>query len=100
MQIAKVVGTVVATKKEGRMDGLKLLLVQPADVEGVSKGGVICAIDSVGAGIDEIVLLASGSSARLTDVTQNKPVDAVIIAIVDTMDVEGKTRYSKSSSNE
>ncbi|MBF0363339.1 MAG: EutN/CcmL family microcompartment protein [Oligoflexia bacterium] len=97
MQIAKVVGTLVSTKKDSKLEALKLLLVQPADVDGVSKGSVICAIDSVGAGVDEIVLLAAGSSARLTDVTQNKPVDSVIIAIIDTMEVEGQIRYSKSA---
>ncbi|MBF0312965.1 MAG: EutN/CcmL family microcompartment protein [Oligoflexia bacterium] len=95
MQIAKVIGTVVSTKKDAKFDGLKLLLVQAADVEGAAKGGVLCAIDAVGAGVGEVVLLTTGSSARLTDVTENRPVDTVVVAIVDMIETEGKIRYNK-----
>ncbi|MBF0207886.1 MAG: EutN/CcmL family microcompartment protein [Oligoflexia bacterium] len=97
MQIAKVIGTVIATRKDEKLEGTKLLVVQSVNVDGTPKGGsVLCAIDSVGAGPEEIVLVTSGSSARLTEVTNGKPVDAVIVAIVDTIETEGIVRYNKA----
>lgn len=95
MYLAKVVGTVVSTQKDPKLAGLKLLLCQhlSLDVEPTSSFSV--AIDSVGAGVDEIVVCATGSSARLTDVTQGLPVDAVIMAIVDSMEIHGKIAYEK-----
>ena len=95
MVLAKVVGTVVATRKEPSLDGLKLLLVRPLDEEGRALGAHLVAADAVGAGPDEIVLIASGSSARHTVATDKRPVDAVVIAIVDSWAIDGQTKYRK-----
>ena len=95
MTLAKVVGTVVATKKEASMDGLKFLLLRHVDLSGKEKDGFVVAADAVGCGPGEYVLYASGSSARQTTATNNRPCDAVIMAIVDEWEVGGKTRYSK-----
>ncbi len=95
MQLCKVVGTVVATRKEASLEGLKLLLVRPVDTEGRESGGFVVAADAVGAGPGELVLTAAGSSARQTTATANRPVDAVIMAIVDTWELGGETKYKK-----
>ena len=95
MLLGRVVGTVVATRKEEELNGLKLLLVRAADVQGNATGGYVVAIDAVGAGIGEVVLYASGSSARQTKVTKDRPVDATIMAIVDSIEHDGKTTYAK-----
>jgi len=95
MVLAKVVGTVVATRKEPSLDGLKLLLVRPLDEEGRALGAHLVAADAVGAGPDEIVLIASGSSARQTVATEKRPVDAVVMAIVDSWAIDVQTKYRK-----
>ncbi len=95
MQLAKVVGTVVASQKEASLAGLKLLLVRGVDESGRELGSLLVAADAVGAGPDEMVLVASGSSARQTRVTDKRPVDAVVMAIVDSWAVGGETRYKK-----
>jgi microcompartment protein CcmK/EutM len=95
MQLAKVVGTVVASQKEPSLEGLKLLLVRAVDEEGRETGAFLVAADAVGAGPEEIVLIASGSSARQTRVTDKRPVDAVVMAIVDTCEVGGTVKYKK-----
>ncbi len=95
MQLAKVVGTVVATRKEPSMEGLKLLLVRPMDEEGREAGNPVVAADAVGAGPGEVVLVAAGSSARQTLATDKRPVDAVVMAIVDTWEHGGVTKYKK-----
>ena len=96
MIIGKVVGTVVASRKEEELVGMKFLAVSPIDVEtGATKGGGVVAVDAVGAGVGEVVLYASGSSARQTVITQNRPVDATIMAIVDTLEVGGDILYQK-----
>ena len=95
MQLARVVGTVVATRKEPNMQGLKLLVVRPLDEEGRESGNAIVSADAVGAGPDEIVLIAAGSSARQTEVTDKKPVDSVILAIVDSWSVGDAVKYRK-----
>lgn len=95
MQLCKVVGTVVATRKEQTLEGLKMLLVRQVDTEGQETGGFVVAADAVGAGPGEYVLVAAGSSARQTQVTNNRPVDAVIMAIVDTWDIGRETKYKK-----
>jgi len=95
MLIGKVVGTVVATRKEDVLDGLKFLLVKCCDFDGTPNGPTVVAADAVGAGVGEVVLYASGSSARQTQVTNNRPVDATIMAIVDLVEVEGENRYRK-----
>ncbi|MGQ9457460.1 MAG: EutN/CcmL family microcompartment protein [Anaerolineae bacterium] len=95
MLIGRVVGTLVATRKEERMTGLKFLVVKPVDVEGKDLGGYVIAADAVGAGVGEMVLYATGSSARQTVMTDKRPCDAVIMAIVDTWEVDGQVKYVK-----
>ncbi len=98
MLFGKVAGTVVSTRKAESLEGLKLLLVRNVDVTGEVAKGYVVAADSVGAGLGEVVLYATGSSARQTDITNGKPVDAVIMGIVDTWDVDDKTVYMKYAS--
>jgi len=95
MILGKVTGTIVATQKDEKLVGSKLMVVQDVDLSGVVDRKYTVAVDAVGAGIGEIVLVATGSSARQTRVTRNKPVDAVIMAIVDTVEVGGEVRYQK-----
>lgn len=95
MQMGQVVGTVVSTRKEPEIEGLKLLLVKGVDLDGTLKGPVVVAADAVGAGEGELVLYASGSSARQTAQTNNRPIDATIMAIVDLVEVGGEQRYVK-----
>jgi microcompartment protein CcmK/EutM len=95
MLLGRVTGTVVASQKEKLMDGLPLLLVRQLDVDNTETGGYVVAVDAVGSGVGEVVMYASGSSARQTGVTQNRPCDAVIMAIVDTWEVDGETVYVK-----
>ena len=96
MLLGKVVGTLVATRKEPSLDGLKFLVLKQLDVEGQETGGYRVAADAVGAGPGEVVLYASGSSARQTTFTERRPCDAVIMAIVDTLEVDGVVTYSKA----
>jgi microcompartment protein CcmK/EutM len=95
MLLAKVIGTVVATRKESSLDGLKLLLVRPVNDEGQEIGAHLVAADAVGAGPDEIVLIAAGSSARQTLATDKRPVDAVVMAIIDSWSIDGTAKYKK-----
>ena len=95
MILAKVVGTVVSTRKEESMEGLKFLLLRQVDLQGKEKDGFVVAADAVGAGINEMVLYASGSSARQTIQTDKRPCDAVVMAIVDNWEVDGKILYKK-----
>jgi microcompartment protein CcmK/EutM len=95
MNLGKVIGTVVSTRKEASMEGLKLLLVRYVDAEGKESGGHVVAADAVGAGPDEMVLVATGSSARQTVATDKRPCDAVIMAIVDSWSIDGVTQYTK-----
>jgi microcompartment protein CcmK/EutM len=96
MILGKVVGTVVSTRKESVLSGLTMLAVVPIDLKtGKLKDGGVVAIDAVGAGVGETVLYASGSSARQTEVTNNRPVDATIMAIVDTYEIDGDVVYQK-----
>ncbi len=95
MVLGKVVGTVVSTRKEDELAGLKFLLVKACDADGKPTGATVVAVDAVGAGVGEVVLYASGSSARQTKVTKDRPVDATIMAIVDQVEVGGETKYSK-----
>ena len=97
MLLARVVGNVVASAKSERVDGLKMLIIQPLDLEGQASGSYVVAFDAVGAGEGEIVLYASGSSARQTPATDGRPTDATIFAIVDTWDVDGEVKYDKSA---
>ena len=95
MLLGRVTGTVVASQKEPLMNGLTFLLVRQLGVDNKEGGGYVVAVDAVGAGVGEVVMYASGSSARQTGVTQNRPCDAVIMAIVDTWEVDGETVYVK-----
>ena len=88
MILGKVIGTVWATRKDEQLRGMKLQLVREIEADGSDKSRVVVAVDSVGAGVGETVLFAQGSSARQTELTKNKPVDAVITAIVDKLDVD------------
>jgi microcompartment protein CcmK/EutM len=96
MLIGKVIGTLVSTRKEESIQGLKLLVVRQVNVEGQETGGYVVAADAVGAGVGEFVLYATGSSARQTVMTDRRPVDAVIMAIVDTWEVGGEVKYRKT----
>ena len=95
MILGKVIGTLVASRKEPTLEGLKMLVVRACDVDGVANGGIAIAVDAVGAGLGEVVLYCAGSSARQTQATQNKPVDATIMAIVDAVTIDGASRYTK-----
>jgi len=95
MQLAEVIGTVVATRKEETLTGLKLLVLKVVDLNRKPLGQYVVAADAVGAGRGEVVLFAAGSSARLTRQTQDRPVDAVVMAIVDALEVDGKFVYEK-----
>ncbi len=95
MLMGLVVGTVVSTKKDEELRGLRFLLVRELDQDMHETGKLVVAADSVGAGPGEVVLYASGSSARQTSATKDRPVDAVIMAIVDQVEVGGQTRYVK-----
>ncbi len=95
MILGRVVGTVVATRKEPTIEGLKLLLVRPCEVDGTPTGAPVVAADAVGAGVGEVVLYAAGSSARQTEMTTNRPIDHTIMAVVDQVEMGGETRYVK-----
>ncbi|MFZ6033031.1 MULTISPECIES: EutN/CcmL family microcompartment protein [Melioribacter] len=87
MVLGKVIGTVWSTRKDENLVGAKFLIVRELNLDLTPKSSTVIAVDSVGAGIGETVLVAQGSSARQTTFTKNKPVDAVIMAIVDKLDV-------------
>jgi len=95
MLLGKVVGTVVATRKEEALEGLRFLLVRGLDAEAKPTSSLVVAVDAVGAGVGEVVLYASGSSARQTQVTKDRPVDATVMAIVDQLEVGGTLKYVK-----
>jgi ethanolamine utilization protein EutN len=103
MFLARVEGSVVSTKKDASMNGRKLLLLRPQLVDDKDptkfRGGMntIVAVDSVGAGLGEMVLFCQGSSARLAPNLKEAPVDAVVIGIVDTVDVLGREIYTSNS---
>ena len=96
MLIAKVVGDIVASHKADGITGHKLLLVQPVDVKGASKGNHFVASDSVGAGPGEWVIVCQGSSARMTPMSEGRQVDAVVIGIIDSIQFEGAEVFRKS----
>ncbi len=96
MFLARVVGNVVSTRKSEKLSGTKLLVVDPVDFEKQEPSGKqLVAVDSVGAGEDEIVLVVQGSSSRLTDTTRDSPVDATIVAIVDYIDIGERQTFAK-----
>ena len=95
MLLGRVAGTMVASRKEASLEGLKLLVVRHLDVEGGDLGSFVVAADAVGAGVGEVVLVATGSSARQTEATRDRPCDAVVMAIVDTWEVGGAEKFRK-----
>ena len=88
MILARVVGTIVATRKDPRLEGHKLLVVKPVSPEGKEESGYVVAVDTVQAGSGELVIVVSGSSARLAEGCKDKPVDASIVGIVDTVSMD------------
>lgn len=97
MLLGRVIGTVVASRKEETLEGLKLLLVQASDPAGKAQGSFVVAVDAVGAGLGDLVLYAAGSSARQTVVTKDRPVDATVMAIVDLIEEQGDFSYRKDA---
>ena len=95
MNLGKVVGMVVSSRKEPSVEGLRLMLVKYLDEDGKETGAQVVAADTVGAGPDELVLVACGSSARQTTMTDRRPVDACIMAIVDSWSIDGTNKYVK-----
>lgn len=95
MQLARVIGTLVATRKDEKMEGMKFLIVRPIDTDGKDTSTALVAVDAVDAGVGEVVMIATGSSARQTVLTDRRPCDAVIMAIVDTWEVGGQVKYRK-----
>lgn len=96
MLLGRVVGTVVATRKEPSLEGLKFLMLRQLDIRGAETGGYRVAADAVGAGLGDVVLYATGSSARQTEMTDRRPCDGVIMAIVDVIEVDGQITYDKA----
>ncbi len=96
MLLGKVVGTLVSTRKDPKLEGLKFLVLQRLSIEGNPVEGYVVAADAVGAGVEEVVMYATGSSARQTIVTDQRPCDAVIMGIVDTWEVNDQVKYQKA----
>jgi microcompartment protein CcmK/EutM len=99
VKLAKVLGTVVATEKDVKLDGFRFLMLGLWGPDNKPEGGSVVAVDGVGAGVGEMVLFAAGSSARQTVATDNKPVDAVVMAIVDSWEIDGDEKYRKGVSD-
>jgi ethanolamine utilization protein EutN len=96
MLIARVMGSAVSTAKDPSLTGFKLLLVREADESGENVGPVFVAVDGAGAGAGELVLVARGSAARFGATTRDKPVDALVVGVLDSMDVEGTVTFRKT----
>lgn len=95
MQLARVAGTLVATDKEPKLEGLSFRVLSQLDVDNNETGAYVVAVDALGAGVGEVVMYATGSSARQTELTDGRPCDAVIMAIVDTWEIGGEEKYRK-----
>jgi microcompartment protein CcmK/EutM len=93
--LGRVAGTLVSSRKEDTLEGLKFLVIKQLDVEDAETGAYVVAADAVGAGVGEVVMYATGSSARQTAMTKDRPCDAVVMAIVDTWEVGGDVKYVK-----
>jgi microcompartment protein CcmK/EutM len=96
MLIARVIGSTVATIKDEKLVGRKLLVLRQSDERGNPSGKPYVAIDTVDAGVGDLVLTAAGSSARQTTQTKDTPVDAVIMAVIDSLEVDGEVVFRKS----
>jgi microcompartment protein CcmK/EutM len=99
MTLGRIIGTVWSTRKDENLVGAKFLIVKELNLDLTPKEKFVVAVDSVGAGVGEVVLFAQGSSARQTAFTKNKPVDAVIMAIVDKLDVSVKEKAEELNRN-
>jgi ethanolamine utilization protein EutN len=97
MKLGRIVGTVVSSTKDEKIDGLKLYVVRDLSIEMKDKPSFVVAADAVGAGVGEVVLYASGSSARQTKATDGRPVDATVMAIVDQIDVNNELVFNKGA---
>lgn len=98
MQLARVIGSIVSTRKSDRLVGLKLLVAVPIDMDTMQENGApFITVDTVGAGEGEIIMWAGGSSSRQTDLTTAKPVDSAIVGIVDYVDISGQRVYDKGA---
>ena len=95
MLLGKIVGTLVSSRKEESLDGLKFMVVRQLNVEAEESGAYVVAADAIDAGIGEVVMYVTGSAARQTTRTDRRPCDAVIMAIVDTWEVDGQVKYQK-----
>jgi microcompartment protein CcmK/EutM len=100
MYLGRVVGTLVSTRKEPSLDGLRFLVVRRLTIDNIDTESYVVAADAVDAGMGEVVLYATGSSARQTKVTHQRPNDATIMAIVDTWEVDGDVKYLKQETLE
>jgi microcompartment protein CcmK/EutM len=96
MLIARVIGTTVSTIKDEKLMSRKLLILQQTDEKGDPFGKPYVAVDTVDAGVGELVLTAAGSSARQTSITKDSPVDSVIMAVIDSLEVNGEVTFRKS----
>ena len=96
MQLARVIGSVVATRKEAELEGLRFLLLEGATPDGKGRDAFVVAVDAVGAGAGDLVMYASGSSARQTSKTRDLPVDATVMAIIDQVEDRGELAYNKT----
>lgn len=97
MLLGKVVGTLVATRKDEKLEGFKFLVVKRLNIQNEETGEYVIAADAVQAGIGEVILYATGSSARQTVLTDKKPCDAVIMAVVDTWELNGEVKFQKAT---
>ena len=95
MLLGRVAGTLVASRKEETLEGLKVLVIKTIDVDEGETGSYVVAADAVGAGVGEVVMYATGSSARQTRYTKDRPCDAVVMAIVDQWETGGDLQYHK-----
>ncbi len=96
MLIARVIGTTVSTIKDEKLVGRKLLVVRSADEHGNPAGKPYVAVDTVDSGVGDLVLTCSGSSARQTNITKDTPVDAVIMSVIDSLEVDGSVVFRKT----
>jgi microcompartment protein CcmK/EutM len=95
MYLGRVAGTLVASRKEPLLEGMKFLVVRQIGTDNQDTANYVVAVDAVGAGVGEVVMYAQGSSARQTELTKDRPCDAVIMAIVDTWEVDGDVKFRK-----
>ncbi len=95
MIFGTIAGTVVSTKRSDHIRGAKYLLIETCTCRGKGKGTYLVVLDTLGAGEGELVILSQGSSARQTEISKNKPVDAIVVGIVDVVDEQGKVVFRK-----